>query len=80
MLPGSLEAEPNVLLVPPYAAPKRVTAFFAAIGRIQHTMRAWSERAASRRALAMLNDHLLRDIGLTRVDVERELMKPFWRE
>jgi uncharacterized protein YjiS (DUF1127 family) len=80
MLPGSLEAGLNVLLVPPYAASKRVTVFFAAIGRIPHTMRVWSERAASRRALAMLNDHLLRDIGLTRGDVERELMRPFWRE
>jgi uncharacterized protein YjiS (DUF1127 family) len=80
MLPGSLEAGLNVLLVPPHATSKRVTAFFAAIGRVPHTVRVWSERAASRRALATLNDHLLRDIGLTHGDVERELMKPFWRE
>jgi uncharacterized protein YjiS (DUF1127 family) len=80
VLPGSLEAGRNVLLVPPYAASKRVTAFFAAIGRIPHIVRAWSACAESRRALAMLNDHLLRDIGLTRGDVERELMTPFWRE
>jgi uncharacterized protein YjiS (DUF1127 family) len=28
----------------------------------------------------MLNDHILKDIGLTRVDVEREVRKSFWRE
>jgi uncharacterized protein YjiS (DUF1127 family) len=32
-----------------------------------------------RRTLAMLNDHMLKDIGLSRVDVEREVSKPFWR-
>ena len=30
--------------------------------------------------LVRLDHHMLRDIGLTRADVERELMKPFWRE
>ena len=80
MLPGSLEAGRAVLPVPNYVASKRVAVFFAAIGRVPHTVRVWSERAASRRALATLNDHLLRDIGLTHGDVERELMKPFWRE
>jgi uncharacterized protein YjiS (DUF1127 family) len=36
-------------------------------------------RVESRRAMAMQSDHLLRDIGLTRNDVEQELLKPFWR-
>ena len=79
MLPGSLEAGRAVLPVPPYAMSKRVGAFLAAIWRILDTVRVWSMRVESRRSLAMLNDHLLRDIGLTRGDVER-LMKPFWRE
>jgi uncharacterized protein YjiS (DUF1127 family) len=38
-----------------------------------------AERARQRRALARLNDFDLRDIGLTRRDVEDETAKPFWR-
>jgi uncharacterized protein YjiS (DUF1127 family) len=40
---------------------------------------AWQERAAQRRALAELDDRMLKDIGLTRADVDRECAKPFWR-
>lgn len=39
----------------------------------------WRARATQRRVLAMLNDHILQDIGLSRADVEREVSKPFWR-
>lgn len=38
-----------------------------------------AERSRQRRALARLNDFDLRDIGLTRRDVEVETGKPFWR-
>ena len=34
--------------------------------------------AQSRRALARLDDRLLRDIGLTREDAEAELARPPW--
>jgi uncharacterized protein YjiS (DUF1127 family) len=37
------------------------------------------EYARQRRALAALDDHLLRDIGLTRHEAAREAHKPFWR-
>jgi uncharacterized protein YjiS (DUF1127 family) len=40
----------------------------------------WLERVHQRRHLAMLSDHMLKDIGLTRADVEAEISKPFWRE
>ncbi|HKY85504.1 MAG TPA: DUF1127 domain-containing protein [Pseudorhodoplanes sp.] len=36
-------------------------------------------RRRQRRALAELDDRLLRDIGLTAYDVTRETGKPFWR-
>jgi uncharacterized protein YjiS (DUF1127 family) len=39
-----------------------------------------AERAAQRRALARLDDWLLRDIGLTRSDVREECEKWFWRQ
>lgn len=40
----------------------------------------WWSRARERRALAALNEYQLRDVGLTRADVAREIAKPFWRD
>ncbi|MFZ5792325.1 MAG: DUF1127 domain-containing protein [Pseudomonadota bacterium] len=39
----------------------------------------WQQRAQERSHLLMLDDRMLRDIGLTRADVEHEANKPFWR-
>jgi uncharacterized protein YjiS (DUF1127 family) len=39
----------------------------------------WIERARQRQALAGLEDRMLRDIGITRVDAVCECEKPFWR-
>ena len=36
------------------------------------------ERRRSRQALRELDDHLLKDIGLSRADAEREARRPFW--
>jgi uncharacterized protein YjiS (DUF1127 family) len=38
----------------------------------------WQERARSRRQLAGLDDYLLRDLGLSRSQIDREIRKPFW--
>jgi uncharacterized protein YjiS (DUF1127 family) len=38
----------------------------------------WRERARQRRRLSQLDDHFLRDIGLTRAEAEEEARKPFW--
>ena len=38
----------------------------------------WIERSRNRRALAKLDDHLLRDVGISRAGAEREAAKPFW--
>jgi uncharacterized protein YjiS (DUF1127 family) len=38
----------------------------------------WQVRAAQRRHLAELPDHVLKDVGLSRADVARETTKPFW--
>jgi uncharacterized protein YjiS (DUF1127 family) len=40
---------------------------------------AWHELARQRRSLRELDDHLLRDIGLTREQVAMEAARPFWR-
>jgi len=39
----------------------------------------WRERSRQRRTLHRLDDRMLRDIGLSRADVEYEASKPFWR-
>jgi uncharacterized protein YjiS (DUF1127 family) len=51
----------------------------AVVDRILDTPFTWAERAAERRHLAQLDDHLLKDIGLNRADVEAVSTKPFWR-
>lgn len=51
----------------------------AILGRVFGTPILWAERAAERRHLTQLDDHLLKDIGLNRVDVETIGTKPFWR-
>lgn len=50
-----------------------------ALVRAFDTLVMWQGRAHQRHHLAGLSDHLLKDIGLNRVDVLREASKPFWR-
>jgi uncharacterized protein YjiS (DUF1127 family) len=40
---------------------------------------AWLERMRERRQLAGLSDDMLKDIGVSRADVEHVVEKPFWR-
>ncbi len=40
---------------------------------------AWCDRSRQRRHLRDLDDRMLRDVGICRHDVEREVDKPFWR-
>lgn len=43
------------------------------------TVLLWQERASQRVQLASLDDRALRDMGLSRADVQREVSLPFWR-
>jgi uncharacterized protein YjiS (DUF1127 family) len=47
--------------------------------RVLATLELWRRRTAERQALLSLDDHILRDVGLTRREVELEGRKPFWR-
>jgi uncharacterized protein YjiS (DUF1127 family) len=38
----------------------------------------WHERSRQRHELGLLNDYMLRDIGLSRADVLAEATKRFW--
>ena len=69
------------LLLPPqrYSAwrPKRQRIHPTAAAWV--LLASWIERTRQRNALAALDDHQLRDIGITRLDAARECGKPFWR-
>jgi uncharacterized protein YjiS (DUF1127 family) len=40
----------------------------------------WHELARQRRALLTLDDRMLKDIGVTRAEAEREAGRSFWRD
>lgn len=43
------------------------------------TVLSWQHRISERNQLQLLDQRMLRDIGLTRVDIDVETCKPFWR-
>ena len=51
-----------------------------ACGRAGGVIGEWRSRSRDRAKLAMLDDRMLRDIGVTRADVMYECDKPFWRK
>ncbi len=59
------------------------TRFGGAIGRVTkaavNMLLSWQQRARERHRLASFDEHMLRDLGLSRADIEFELRKPFWR-
>jgi uncharacterized protein YjiS (DUF1127 family) len=40
----------------------------------------WRQRLRDRRALTLMDERSLRDLGLTRYDALHEARKPFWRK
>ncbi len=48
------------------------------VAAVARTVLLWQERASQRRHMAGLDDHALKDIGLSRADIEGEATKPFW--
>src|SRR5258708_594504 len=43
------------------------------------TLRLWRARYQERHGFPLIDDRALRDMGLSRGDVEQELAKPFWK-
>ena len=41
-------------------------------------LKRWNQLARQRRQLAMLDDTALKDLGLSRADVQQESERPFW--
>jgi uncharacterized protein YjiS (DUF1127 family) len=59
------------------ASPRRLGGFLSGA---RAALREWRHRRNGRLELARLDERTLRDIGLTRVDAEFEINKPFWRD
>jgi uncharacterized protein YjiS (DUF1127 family) len=56
-----------------------LTGLGALLVKASDTLLDWQDRARQRHRLGEMDDHLLRDIGLSRADLEHEIDKPFWR-
>jgi uncharacterized protein YjiS (DUF1127 family) len=47
--------------------------------RLVDLLATWERRARERRTLAEMSNHMLKDLGISRVDAQLEADKPFWR-
>jgi uncharacterized protein YjiS (DUF1127 family) len=61
------------------AHPRQAPVRASWLHRARDTIRRWQERSEGRQQLLRLDDHVLRDIGITRLQAEAEASKPFWR-
>lgn len=52
---------------------------FSPLAGLIELLLTWQERAQQRHQLHQMSERELRDIGLSRADVESECAKPFWR-
>lgn len=52
---------------------------FSPLNGLIELLLTWQERARQRHQLHLMGERELRDIGLSRADVEGECAKPFWR-
>ncbi len=48
--------------------------------RVARTLRVWGLRMRQRRAFPEIDDRELRDLRISRWELQRELGKPFWRD
>lgn len=59
--------------LPSFPSPVQVLA------RLADLLAVWERRARERKALAEMSNHMLKDLGISRLDAQREADKAFWR-
>ncbi len=75
-----MSANPTVSCSGPSSFAAFCATHLAAVAvRAADLLATWRQRAADRQQLQGLDNHMLRDVGLSRADVEFEISKPFWR-
>jgi len=47
-------------------------------GALWRRLQRWNQLAKERRQLASLSDTMLKDLGLSRADIQQESERPFW--
>ena len=62
-----------------FVRPTRTKADGGLATRLFDKVFTWLDRARQRRHLGELDDRLLRDIGLSRAEVDHEISQPFWQ-
>lgn len=61
-----------------YLNGRQLTAFSGFALRVVVTIVAWEELRKTRKSLGKLDDHILRDIGLTRAQAKAEARRSVW--
>ena len=69
----------NGLCVHAMRSPKVSVTLMAGLRWVVRNVLEWNERSRQREALAALDDHFLRDIGISRAAADTEASQPFWR-
>ena len=59
--------------------PKMSVPLLAGLQSVVRNVLQWDQRSRQRQALADLDDHLLKDVGITRSAATGEVRQPFWR-
>ena len=59
---------------------QRVAAARASLGRLAELISIWRQRSRERRQLHGLSEHMLKDLGISRADVDHETSKRYWEE
>lgn len=49
------------------------------VGDLVELVLVWLQRSRERRQLGSFGDHMLKDLGVSRADIDHEVSKPFWR-
>jgi uncharacterized protein YjiS (DUF1127 family) len=62
-----------------FVRPSRGKASAGIATRLFDQLMTWLDHTRQRRHLGELDDRLLRDIGVSRAEVEHEMSRPFWR-